>query len=85
MAIEAAAAGQGVALAGGALVAADLRAGRLVRPFPPSVCEATAFAYYLVYPEAKAADPRVAAFRDWVRAEVARDAGGGAGQQSAAE
>ena len=74
MAVEAAIAGQGVALAGGALVAADLKAGRLVRPFPPSVSEATAFCYYVVYPEAKAAEPRVTAFRDWVLAEVARDA-----------
>ncbi len=72
MAVEAAIAAQGVALGSGALVEADLRSGRLVRPFPPSVCEATAFCYYLVYPEAKAADPKVSAFRNWVRAEVAR-------------
>ena len=73
MAVEAAIAGQGVALASGALVEADLAAGRLVRPFPPSGGEATAFSYYLVYPEARAGDPKVRAFRDWVRAEVARD------------
>ncbi len=73
MAIQAAIEAQGVALVSGALVGADLREGRLMRPFPPSVCEATAFCYYLVYPPAKAADPRVAAFSDWVRAEVARD------------
>lgn len=73
MAIEAAIEGQGVALVSGTLVAADLAAGRLVRPFPPSVCEATAFAYYLAYPEAKAGDARVTAFRDWVLAEVERD------------
>jgi LysR family glycine cleavage system transcriptional activator len=59
MAIEAAIAGQGVALVSGALVAGDIRAGRLVRPFPRSVREATAFCYYLVYPEVKAAEPRV--------------------------
>jgi len=73
MALEAAIEGQGVALAGAALVGGDLRAGRLVRPFPPSLSQATAFSYYLVYPEAKAGDPKVMAFRDWVRAEVARD------------
>ncbi|HUF86748.1 MAG TPA: transcriptional regulator GcvA [Thermohalobaculum sp.] len=77
MAVEAAIEGQGVALASGALVAADLKAGRLVRPFAPAVSEATAFAYYLVYPEAKAADPKVAAFRDWVLGEVARDRAAG--------
>ncbi|MCH8951626.1 MAG: transcriptional regulator GcvA [Proteobacteria bacterium] len=73
MALEAAIAGQGVALAGAALVEGDLKTGRLVRPFPPSLSQATAFSYYVVYPEAKAGDPRVMAFRDWVLAEVARD------------
>ncbi len=73
MALEAAIEGQGVALAGAALVEGDLKAGRLVRPFPPSLSQATAFCYYLVYPEAKAGDPKVMAFRDWVLAEVAPD------------
>ncbi len=73
MALEAAIEGQGVALAGAALVGGDLRAGRLVRPFPPSLSQATAFSYYLVYPEAKAGDPKVMAFREWVLAEVAPD------------
>jgi LysR family glycine cleavage system transcriptional activator len=73
MALEAAIEGQGVALAGAALVGGDLRAGRLVRPFAPSASQATAFCYYLVYPEAKAGDPKVMAFRDWMLAEVARD------------
>jgi len=44
-----------------------------LRTFPPSVSQATAFSYYLVYPEGKAGDPKVMAFRDWVLAEVARD------------
>jgi LysR family glycine cleavage system transcriptional activator len=70
MAIEAAIAGQGVALVSGALVADDIRTGRLIRPLPRSVSEATAFCYYLVYPETKAGDPRVMAFRDWILAEV---------------
>ena len=73
MALEAAIAGQGVALASAAVVEGDLKAGRLVRPFPPSASQATAFSYYLVYPEAKAGDPKVMAFRDWVLAEVAPD------------
>ena len=72
MSIEAAAAGQGVVLATGALVENDLQTGRLVRPFPPSVCNETAFCYYLVYPEAKAGDPKVEAFRAWVLEEVAQ-------------
>ncbi len=73
MALEAAIEGQGVALAGAALVEGDLKARRLVRPFPPSLSQATAFCYYLVYPEAKAGDPKVMAFRDWVLAEVVPD------------
>ena len=44
-----------------------------MRPFPAALSQATAFSYYLVYPEAKAGDPKVMAFRDWVLAEVARD------------
>ena len=73
MALEAAIAGQGVALASAALVEGDLKAGRLVRPFPASLSQATAFSYYLVYPEAKASDLKVMAFRGWVLAEVAPD------------
>jgi LysR family glycine cleavage system transcriptional activator len=73
MAVQAAVEGQGVALASGSLVGDDLKAGRLVRPFPPAAGEATAFRYYLVYPEATAANPKVAAFRAWVMDEVARD------------
>jgi LysR family glycine cleavage system transcriptional activator len=73
MALEAAIAGQGVALASAVLVEGDLAAGRLVRPFPPSASQATAFSYYLVYPEAKADGPKVVAFRDWVLGEVAPD------------
>ncbi len=73
MALEAAIAGQGVALASAALVEGDLEAGRLVQPFPPSASQATAFSYYLVYPETKADNPKVTAFRDWVLGEVAPD------------
>ena len=72
MAVEAAVGGQGVALVSAALVERELRDGRLVRPFPPSICQATAFSYYLVYPEARAGDAKVKAFREWVLAEVAR-------------
>ncbi|MCA8929455.1 MAG: transcriptional regulator GcvA [Alphaproteobacteria bacterium] len=78
MAVDAALRGQGVVLASGALVDDDLQSGRLVRPFPDAIEQETAFCYYLVYPEAKAGDPKVAAFRDWVLGEVAanrRDAG----------
>jgi LysR family glycine cleavage system transcriptional activator len=69
--LQAAAEGQGVALGRGALAAADLAAGRLVKPFDLSL--PATFAYYLVIPEATADRPKIAAFRDWLLAEVARD------------
>ena len=70
-AIDAAVAGQGVALARSALCAADLRAGKLVRPFPLSL--KAPFAYYIVSPKPAASRPRIMAFRDWLLAEAARD------------
>jgi LysR family transcriptional regulator, glycine cleavage system transcriptional activator len=69
--LEAAAAGDGVALALSTVAAADLAAGRLVRPF--AVAAPTPFAYYVVCPEATAERPKVAAFRRWLRAEADRD------------
>lgn len=66
--IEAAVAGKGVALARYALAVADLEAARLVIPFGHET--PTDFAYWLVYPEAKASLPDVQAFIDWVKSEV---------------
>lgn len=74
MAVQAAIEGQGVALAGGTLVADDIRAGRLVRPFPPSEREATAFSYYLVHPPRHARNPKVQAFCAWMKRETALEA-----------
>ncbi|MGB8622493.1 MAG: transcriptional regulator GcvA [Paracoccaceae bacterium] len=71
MAVQAAIEGHGVALASNALASDDIEAGRLVRPFPPSVCEATKFCYYLVFPPENAEDPKVKAFRGWIKEEVA--------------
>jgi len=68
MLIQAAIAGQGVALARGVLVADALAAGRLVRPFRLSL--PAEFAYYFVYPERVAAHPKVRAFRDWLLEEA---------------
>jgi LysR family glycine cleavage system transcriptional activator len=69
--LEAAAAGDGVALALSTIAAADLAAGRLVKPF--AVAVPTPFAYYVVCPQATAERPKVAAFRRWLRAEAERD------------
>ena len=66
--LQAAADGQGVALGRSALAAADLAAGRLVRPFDISL-EAE-FAYYLVCPQATAESPKIASFRAWLLAEA---------------
>ena len=74
MLIQAAVAGQGVALARGALAADDLASGRLVRPFDFNL--PAEFAYYIVCPEATADQPKVVAFREWLLQEGARSSGG---------
>ncbi len=66
--IQAAAEGQGVALARGALAADDLAAGRLVKPFDIAI--PTEYAYYVVCPKATAQHPKIAAFRDWLLDEA---------------
>jgi LysR family glycine cleavage system transcriptional activator len=70
MSVQAAAEGQGVALARTALAAWDIAAGRLVRPFDVSMPHDVA--YYLVCPEASAERPRIAAVRAWLLGEAAR-------------
>jgi LysR family glycine cleavage system transcriptional activator len=69
--LEAAILGRGVALAKSTLADADVAAGRLVRPFDVSV--PVNFAYYVVYPETKAALPKVRLFHGWLREEAAID------------
>jgi len=75
IALQAAAEGQGVALGSGSLAHDDLEAGRLVCPF--DIVLPVSFAYYLVYPEATAEVPKVAAFRDWILGEAAAKRGVG--------
>jgi LysR family glycine cleavage system transcriptional activator len=58
-----------VALAKATLAAADLAEKRLVKPFEMSV--PVDFAYFVVCPKAKLNLPKVALFRDWLRAEAA--------------
>ncbi|WP_256751996.1 transcriptional regulator GcvA [Mesorhizobium sp. Mes31] len=71
-AVQAALDGNAVALADFAMVANDLSEGRLVRPFELSIRVAPEFAYFLVYPQATADDPRIVAFREWILEEVAK-------------
>ncbi len=70
MLLEAAIAGQGVALGRSVLAAAELASGRLVRPFEAR--QAADFAYYLVTPLATAERPKIVAFRAWMLTEVIR-------------
>jgi LysR family glycine cleavage system transcriptional activator len=71
MAIQAAVDGQGVALGRSVIVAPDLRAGRLVRPFRDSA--ETGCAYYVVYQKNARGSAKVMAVRDWLFAEVAAE------------
>lgn len=68
MVVQAAVEGLGVALGREPLVADELAAGRLVRPFPDSV--PSDFAYYMVCPRDRLSDRRVVAFRDWLNEEA---------------
>jgi LysR family glycine cleavage system transcriptional activator len=67
-AIQAAFRGEGVVLGRSALIADDLAAGRLVRPFELSL--PAGFAYHVVYPPRALQRPNVKAFRDWLMAEI---------------
>lgn len=53
-------------------VSQDLASGKLVRLFPEHSLPIE-FAYYLVFPRNRLEDPRIAAFVDWMREELARD------------
>jgi LysR family glycine cleavage system transcriptional activator len=64
LAIEAAVAGLGVALAWNSLVVDDLQAGRLARVLDRAL--PTTLGYHLVMPENRAALGKVVAFRDWL-------------------
>jgi LysR family glycine cleavage system transcriptional activator len=68
MALDAAIAGHGVALAYSTIAAADIAAGRLVRLF--SLALPDLFAYYIVTASGALDRPKVKAFRDWLRQEA---------------
>ena len=67
--LQAAVDGQGVALARSVMAHDDLAAGRLVRLFPQVRLD-SALAYYVVYRPECIAQPKVAAFRDWLLREA---------------
>ncbi len=66
--LRAAAEGLGVAMARRHLVEEDLAAGRLVAPF--KFAYARGCRYWLVCPTEALRDPRVAAFREWLLAQI---------------
>lgn len=68
MAVEAALAGWGIALADDLIAGNDLAAGSLVRPLAEAVPQA--FGYHLVCSPERADTARVRAFREWIMAEL---------------
>lgn len=77
LAVAAAVAGHGVALAARPMVSADLAEGRLVIPFPHSI--PSRYAYYVTTPDATADRPTVLALRTWLVREAARERAAEAG------
>ena len=71
LALQAALDGHGIALGDSTLVADDLTAGRLVRPFSMALKGPSQFAYHLVHAPRRAEEPLIKAFRRWVLDEVA--------------
>jgi LysR family glycine cleavage system transcriptional activator len=69
--LQAARSGEGLALGDRHLVAPDLAAGTLVKPFELSL--ETGYAYYAVAPEQTWDSAKVTAFRDWLVAEAGAD------------
>jgi LysR family glycine cleavage system transcriptional activator len=71
LAIDAAAAGQGIALARTALASLDLIAGRLVRPLEEAI--PAEFAYWIVCRRSTADAPKINQFRSWLIEQVQDD------------
>jgi LysR family transcriptional regulator, glycine cleavage system transcriptional activator len=74
---NAAMASQGVAIVSPAFFVAELADGRLVQPF--DIVGNDGHAYWLVYPETRRNVAKIAAFREWILAELAADAAGAKG------
>jgi LysR family transcriptional regulator, glycine cleavage system transcriptional activator len=68
LALDAALAGLGIALAPAVLIEADLAAGRLVRLASDELLGD--FAYYIVHPSEKAQSPALQAFKAWLKQAI---------------
>ncbi len=77
LAVQAAIDGHGVALGDSSLVADDIAAGRLVKPFVLSLKSPTQFAYHLITAKDLASRPITRAFRNWILAEALASQSGG--------
>ncbi|WP_028969389.1 LysR substrate-binding domain-containing protein [Sphingomonas sp. URHD0057] len=69
--VEAAMAGQGLALTPEILVIDDLHSGRLAQPFDISIPDA--FSYWLLCRRDRSQEARIRAFRNWVLSEAAAE------------
>ena len=72
MAVQAAVDSQGVALIGDVLVADEIAAGRLVKPFNPNLSTPLTFSFYLLTTHGSAKKAKVEAFRNWLLNGVRR-------------
>lgn len=70
LAIEAAIAGKGLALAKRQLALRDIAAGLLVEPLQQEPQSPVSFAYWLVWPRGRRFEPAQKAFLDWLRVEA---------------
>jgi LysR family transcriptional regulator, glycine cleavage system transcriptional activator len=70
MEANAAFAGAGIAMMTPLFWRSELKSGRLVQPFDHLHFPGTS--HWLVYPEARRTQPKIAAFREWLLAEVAK-------------
>jgi len=67
-AIQAAVDGVGIAIIDPSLITEEIKAGRLVIPFPKTLADENA--YYLVYPDKHASLPRIQDFQSWLLAQI---------------
>jgi hypothetical protein len=70
MAASAASGGLGIAALDLHFIGEELSSGRLVAPFAPVLSEGTG---YFVFTKGRFAEPKIAAFLDWLLSEVAID------------
>ncbi len=71
LALEAAGVGMGIAIANLEFVETRIKEGNLLAPFKVEVPSHSG--YYLVWQEARGEEEKIAAFRDWLLAKLARD------------